>query len=87
MAARLDRRHSELSKSRIKTTLLLERVQSHAFGEVEMTPSQLQAAFGLLDRTVPKLSTIQHVGDEEGGPIKHNHTVSFIGASTATQEA
>lgn len=71
MAARHDRIHSERVRERIKTTLLLERVQGHALGEVEMTPSQLQAAFGLLDRTVPKLSQVQHVGDEEGGPIVH----------------
>lgn len=72
MAARLDRVHSQRVRERIKTTLLLERVQDHAFGELEMTPSQLQAAFALLDRTVPKLSQIQHVGDEEGGPVKIN---------------
>lgn len=86
MAARLDRRHSELSKERIKTTLLLERVQSHAFGDLEMTPSQLQAAFGLLDRTVPKLSTVQHVGDKDQ-PIEHNHSVSFVGSYPTTREA
>lgn len=74
-------------RERIKTTLLLERVQEHAFGNVEMSQSQLSAAFALLDRTVPKLSQIQHVGDEDGGPIKHAHTVEYVGASPATKEA
>ena len=87
MAARLDRVQSERSRTRIKTTLLLERVQGHALGEIEMTPSQLQAAFGLLDRTVPKLSQVQHVGDEDGGPIKHSHTVEWVGAPTTPAEA
>lgn len=83
MAARLDRRHSELSRERIKTTLLLDRVQNHALGELEMTPSQLTAAFGLLDRTVPKLSQIQHVGDDDGGPIQHSHTVEWVSGQAA----
>lgn len=83
MAARLDRVHSERSRDRIKTTLLLDRVQGHALGEIEMTPSQLQAAFGLLDRTVPKLSQIQHVGDEDGGPIQHSHTVEWVSGAPA----
>jgi hypothetical protein len=87
MAARHDRIHSERVRERIKTTTILERVQGHALGELEMTPSQLTAAFGLLDRTVPKLSQVQHVGDPDQ-PVELHHTVEFVnGARTASDEA
>jgi hypothetical protein len=39
-------------------------------GEVELTAVQLGAINSLLDRSVAKLSQIQHVGDEDE-PIVH----------------
>lgn len=78
MAARIDRRHSELVRQRIQTSIILERVHQHFIGELELTASQLKAAEMLLDRSVPKLAQVQHVGDEEGGPIQHSLTVEFV---------
>jgi hypothetical protein len=46
-------------------------------GELEMTATQLRAAELLLDRSVPKLAQVQHVGDEEGGPIALSLAVSY----------
>jgi hypothetical protein len=37
--------------------MLLKRVDSHAFGEIEMTPSQLEAAKFLLNKTVSNAPT------------------------------
>ena len=71
MAARINRMHSEQVRLKIQASVLVERMQSHALGEVEMSMSQIAAANSLLDRSVPKLSQIQHVGDEEGGPVRH----------------
>lgn len=70
MAARLNRRHSDEVRAKIQASVLIQRLQSHAMGELEMTASQIKAAEALLDRSVPKLSQIQHVGDEEGGPVR-----------------
>lgn len=39
-------------------------------GELELTQIQVKAIEALLDRSVPKLSQIQHVGDEES-PVAH----------------
>jgi hypothetical protein len=69
MAARLNRMHSEQVRAKIQAAVLIDRLQKHAAGEVEMTNSQITAATVLLDRSVPKLSQIQHVGDE-GGPVR-----------------
>ena len=70
MAARINRMHSEQVRAKIQASVLIDRLQKHAVGDIEMTPTQITAANSLLDRSVPKLQQIQHVGDEEGGPIR-----------------
>ncbi len=70
MAARINRMHSEQVRAKIQASVLVEALHAHATGEREMTSTQINAACALLDRSVPKLSQIQHVGDEDGGPVK-----------------
>lgn len=65
MAARIQKRHSEEIRARIQAALLVNRLHDCAMGEVELTPTQVNAINSLLDRSVPKLQQIQHVGDEE----------------------
>jgi len=65
MAARLNRMHSEQVRAKIQASALITRLHNCAMGKVELTPVQVQAINSLLDRSVPKLQTIQHVGDEE----------------------
>jgi len=62
--------HSEQVRAKIQASVLIQRLQGHALGELEMTPSQIKAAEALLDRSVPKLSQIQHVGDSDQ-PVVH----------------
>ena len=50
--------HSEHTRKRIKTGLLVKRMQEHALGIIEMTPSQITAAQTLLRKTVPDLSAV-----------------------------
>ena len=69
MAARINKRHSDEVRSKIQASNLIHRLQQCAFGELELTPAQLSAINSLLDRSVPKLQQIQHVGDE-GGPVR-----------------
>lgn len=70
MAARLNKRHSEEVRAKIQASNLIHRLSQCAMGEVELTPVQLGAINSLLDRSVAKLSQIQHVGDEDA-PIVH----------------
>ncbi len=70
MAARINKRHSAEVRAKIQASNLIHRLQQCAMGEVELTPTQVNAINSLLDRSVPKLSQIQHVGDEDGGPVK-----------------
>jgi hypothetical protein len=82
MAARLNRHHTEEIRQKIQASNIIHRLQQHVNGEVELSATQVAAANSLLDRSVPKLSQIQHVGDEEGGPIQHSHQVEWVSGKT-----
>jgi len=78
MAARLNPRHTEMVRQKIQASVVIDRLQKHLKGEVELSATQVRAAEILLDRSVPKLSQIQHTG-EGGGPVKAKVTVEFVG--------
>lgn len=80
MAARLNRHHSEEIRQKIQASVIIDRLEKHIAGELEMSSTQIAAAQTLLDRSVPKLSQIQHLGDDDN-PLQHNHTVRFINSS------
>jgi hypothetical protein len=69
MAVRLHKLHQEDIRQKIQASNLVARLQMHVDGEVEMTATQVRAAEALLDRSIPKLSQIQHTG-RDGGPIE-----------------
>lgn len=69
MAARLNPRNAESTRQKIQVTQLINRVQKHALGEVEMTPTQLDAAKFLLNKRIP--NPPQEVGGVGGGPIEY----------------
>ena len=54
-------------RQKIQASQLINRVQSHAFGEVDMTPTQLKAAEILLKKVAPDLARTEMTG-EDGGP-------------------
>lgn len=69
MAARLNRHHSEDVRSKIQASNIIARLQQHVDGFIELSATQVQAANSLLDRSVAKLSQIQHTG-ADGGPVQ-----------------
>jgi len=56
-------------RTKIANSKILNRLIQHAEGEIEMTPTQVSAGLGLLDRVMPKLASVQHSGDEENPVI------------------
>ena len=56
MATRLNKRHSETCRQRIKTSQLINRLQKHALGKLtkEMTDSQRDAAKFLVSQSMSK---------------------------------
>lgn len=70
------RRRAETSRLRIATTKLVERLQRHAMGSVEMTPTQLAAAQTLLRKTLPDLVSMK--AELDVSPVVFNFNMSKI---------
>lgn len=62
-------RHDDLTRARIKTTQLINRLSDHVLGVVDLKPTQVTAALGLLKKTLPDLTSTELKG-EDGGPIQ-----------------
>lgn len=69
MAARLNPRHSDMVRDKIRASQLVNRLEDHVLGEAELSATQVTAALGLLRKCVPDLSA-QTVGGDEDNPIK-----------------
>jgi hypothetical protein len=54
-------------RQKIQASMLVLRLQAHASGEVEMTPSQIQAAKILLDKSISNAPT--ELSGPDGGPV------------------
>lgn len=78
MAARLNPKHDQRTREKIQTSQLINRLQSHVNGEVELTNSQVRAAEVLLKKTIPDLATLKHEGNEDS-PVKVEHVFSWLG--------
>lgn len=68
MATRLNTRQAQSVREHIQTTQIVKRLQNHIDGEVDLKPSQVTAALGLLRKTIPDLARTEMTG-EDGGPL------------------
>jgi hypothetical protein len=57
MAARLNRRHQDLVREKIKAAMVIGRLERHVEGEIELSSTQVQAAKILLDKTISNAQT------------------------------
>jgi hypothetical protein len=83
MAARLNRRQQDSVRENIRASQIVNRLQDHVQGKVELSPTQIQAARILLDKCVPNLASIdQNVTGEvlyhvaTGVPVPEHDGVS-----------
>ena len=57
MAARINKiRHDDETRAKIRTSQLVNRLTDHVLGSVDLKPTQVTAALGLLRKTLPDLS-------------------------------
>jgi capsule polysaccharide export protein KpsE/RkpR len=78
MAARRNKiNHDEKTKLLMQGTQLINRLNSHANGEIDMTQSQVNAARIVISKSIPDLKAIEHTG-EGGGSIKFELSLPFI---------
>ncbi len=80
VGVRLDPKHDERTRAKIKTSQLLNRLYKHANGEAEMTPSQIKASEILLKKTLPDLSATQvHYQDEgQSKPLENGAKIETV---------
>ena len=57
------------AREKIRTTQLINRLQNHALGTVDMSPTQVRATEVMLRKRIPDLSSVSVAGDQEGGPV------------------
>jgi len=62
MAARLNPSHDQRTRDKIKTSQLINRLQSFVNGKVKLAPAQVTAALGLLKKTLPDLTATELSG-------------------------
>ena len=67
MAERLNRRHQEMIRDKIRASQLVNRLENHVFGELDLNTTQVTAALGLLKKCVPDLKATEHTGPDGEG--------------------
>jgi hypothetical protein len=77
MAARLNPRHQDSVREKIRATQIINALQNHVFGKKKMEPSQVTAGLGLLKKCVADLSNVEVTG-KDGGPIDYREVVRKI---------
>jgi hypothetical protein len=73
MAARLNPRHVEMVRQKIQASVIIDRLHKHLKGDLEMSSTQIRAAEILLDRSVPKIQTVQGPNDDGSHTLKVLH--------------
>jgi hypothetical protein len=66
MAARIVKLlHDQETRRRIQASKIIDHLTAHIFGTVEMKPSQVSAALGLLRKIVPDLAVVAVIPEEQ----------------------
>lgn len=61
--------YADAVRARIRAGGIAKRLEGHVLGKVEMEPSQVTAALGLLKKVVPDLAAHEITG-KDGAPIQ-----------------
>jgi hypothetical protein len=77
MAARKDPRNRDSSNKLTQASQLLNRLISHANGEIELTQSQINAAKIVIGKYIPDLKAVEHSG-EINGNVSSNLTIKLV---------
>ena len=85
MAARTNKPlHADKTKRLIRASQLLNRLNSFANDEIQMTPAQVQAAKVVIGKEIPDLKAMEITGDG-GGPVKFEVIAPWLKQSIASR--
>lgn len=66
MAARTKKiRHDEETRNKIKAAQIINRLNLHVMGDIELTATQVSSAKLLLGKILPDLQAVTHSGDDD----------------------
>lgn len=65
MAARLRPRHQDDIRAKIKVSNIIDRLEKHISGDIELSPTQVTSARILLDKTMASLSATEVSGNSD----------------------
>ena len=85
MAARTNKiRHDDETRAKIQTSQLINRLTDHVLGSVDMKPTQVTAALGLLKKTIPDLSQsdVNHTVKRDATDYSREELVAFLRNAT-----
>lgn len=71
MAVRKNLTHDAKTREKIQTSQLINRLTKHGMGELDLSPTQIQAINILLKKSLPDLQAVEHTG-----AVDHNVKVS-----------
>lgn len=66
MAARLNRLHQDSVREKIKVSNIIDRLEKHVEGEIELSATQVTSARILLDKSIPNLTATELSGQDGG---------------------
>jgi hypothetical protein len=78
MATRLRKMHQDDVRAKIQTSQLVNRLEDHALGVVELSATQIKAIEVLIRKTLPDLSSVELSGDPEN-PVATVQTIQLVG--------
>lgn len=81
-----DVRLTEAHRTKIQKSKILNRLISHAEGDVEMSSTQVTAALGLLKKCLPDLQAVTHSGDENN-PLRTVSRIELVAKSNDDRES
>lgn len=93
MAPRIRKiRHDDETRAKIQTSQLINRLNDHVFGNVELSPTQVRSAEILLKKTLPDLSSTEHSGEvsvKRAAEVTDNElaAIALRGSEGAAEEA
>lgn len=79
MAARLNNRHQDSVREKIRGSQIINSLQDHVFGKKKMEPSQVTAGLGLLKKILPDLAVTELTG-KDGGPVQIHALSGDVGS-------
>jgi hypothetical protein len=74
-------RHDDETRAKIKTSQLINRLSDHVLGKVDMKPTQVTAALGLLKKTIPDLSAAENKTE-----VVHRYVARLPAKAKSTEE-